>query len=74
MRLSEPKPRETLGFDIDDGTGLRVAHARFKSESKFSRSMFDGYDCIRILTYKALRSAILAASQLWSYYQLKPLY
>ena len=36
MRLSEPKPGETLGFDIDDGTGLRVARARFESESKLS--------------------------------------
>ena len=27
MRLSEPKPGETLGFELDDGTGLRVAQA-----------------------------------------------
>ena len=59
MRLREPKPGETLGFDIDDGTGLRVAHARFESEAKFSWSMFDGYDRIRILTYSAGVGAIV---------------
>ena len=57
--LNEPKRGETLGFDIDDGTGLRVARARFESESKFSWSLFDGYDRIRILTYSAGVSAIV---------------
>ena len=52
MRLSDPKPGETLGFDIDDGTGLRVARARFESESRFSWSFFDGYDRIRILCWQ----------------------
>lgn len=59
MTLGKPSPGETLGFDIDDGTGLRVAHARFESESKFSWSFFDGYDRIRILTYSAGVSAIV---------------
>ena len=49
----------TLGFEIDDGTGLRVARARFESEAKFSWSMFDGYDRIRILTYSAGVGAIV---------------
>ncbi len=59
MALGEGRPGETLGFDIDDGTGLRVARARFESESKFSWSLFDGYDRIRILTYSAGVSAIV---------------
>ena len=59
MTLGEPRLEETLGFDIDDGTGLRVARARFESESKFSWSLFDGYDRIRILTYSAGVSAIV---------------
>ena len=59
MTLGEPRLGETLGFNIDDGTGLRVARARFESESKFSWSLFDGYDRIRILTYSAGVSAIV---------------
>ncbi len=59
MTLGEPRPGETLEFDIDDGTGLRVARARFESESRFSWSLFDGYDRIRILTYSAGVSAIV---------------
>jgi hypothetical protein len=59
MRLSEPKSGETLKFDIDDGTGLRVARARFEAEYKFSCSIFDGYDRIRILTYSAGVGAIV---------------
>ena len=59
MTPGEPRPGETLAFDIDDGTGLRVARARFESESRFSWSLFDGYDRIRILTYSAGVSAIV---------------
>ena len=59
MTFRGPKLEETLGFDIDDGTGLRVAHAQFESESKFSWSLFDGYDRIRILTYSAGVGAIV---------------
>ena len=44
---------------MDDGTGLRVARARFESESKFSWALFDGFDRIRILTYSAGVSAIV---------------
>lgn len=44
---------------MDDGTGLRVARARFETETKFSWSMFDGYDRIRILTYSAGVGAIV---------------
>jgi len=36
-----------------------VAPARFQSETKFSWSLFDGYDRIRILTYSAGASAIV---------------
>ncbi len=49
----------TQSFDLDDGTGLRVAQARFQSESKFRWSLFDGYDRIRILTYSAGVGAIV---------------
>ena len=59
MTPGDPRPGETLGFDIDDGTGLRVARARFQSESKFTWSLFDGFDRIRILTYSAGVSAIV---------------
>ena len=54
-----PEPGESLRLDIDDGTGLRVARARFESESKFAWSLFDGFDRIRILTYSAGVSAIV---------------
>jgi len=53
MALNEPEHGENLAFNLDDGSGLRVAQARFESESKFSWSLFDGYDRIRILTYSA---------------------
>lgn len=59
MRLKEAKAGETLSLELDDGTGLRVAQARFQKEDKFSWSMFDGYDRIRILTYSAGVSAIV---------------
>ena len=59
MTFGSPRLEETLGFDIDDGTGLRVARARFESDSKFAWSLFDGYDRIRILTYSAGVSAIV---------------
>ena len=59
MTLGDTRPGETLGFDIDDGTGLRVARVRFESESKFAWSLFDGFDRIRILTYSAGVSAIV---------------
>ena len=59
MKLSDPRPEQTLSLDLDDGTGLRVARAHFKSETKFSWALFDGYDRIRVLTYSAGVSAIV---------------
>ncbi len=52
-------PGSNIGFDLDDGSGLRVALARFESEEKFDWRMFDGYDRIRILTYSAGVGAIV---------------
>ncbi|MXY46516.1 MAG: NgoFVII family restriction endonuclease, partial [Chloroflexi bacterium] len=48
-----------MQFRIDDGSGLRVADAKFLGESKFEWDLFDGYDAIRILTYSAGISAIV---------------
>lgn len=59
MTVGDSEHARTLGLEFDDGSGLRVAHARFESESKFSWSLFDGYDRIRILTYSAGVSAIV---------------
>ena len=59
MKHSDARLAETLSLDLDDGSGLRVARARFQSETRFSWSMFDGYDRIRILTYSAGVSAIV---------------
>ncbi len=59
MTQSLHEIEENPQFEMDDGTGLRVAKASFESESKFSWSMFDGYDRIRILTYSAGVSAIV---------------
>ncbi len=50
---------QSLSLNMDDGTGLRVARARFESESKFAWSFFDGFDKIRILTYSAGVGAIV---------------
>ena len=59
MPFDDMNPKESLRFELDDGTGLRVASARFESESKFSWALFDGYDRIRILTYSAGVGAIV---------------
>ena len=59
MTFREPGLGQHLSFDFDTETGLRVAYAQFKSESKFDWSLFDGYDRIRILTYSAGVSAIV---------------
>ena len=59
MKRSDSRPRQTLSLDLDDGSGLRVARARFQSETKFSWALFDNYDRIRILTYSAGVSAIV---------------
>ena len=44
---------------MDDGAGLRVAHARFIGESKFAWSLFSGYDSMRALTYSSSIPAIV---------------
>jgi len=44
---------------LDDGTGLRVVRARFAGERKFSWDLFEGYDCLRVLTYSASTNAIV---------------
>jgi len=62
MKNSDPRLEQTLSLDLDVGTGLRVAPARFQSETKFSWSLFDGYDRIRILTYSAGACAIVHLS------------
>lgn len=56
-----------MGFDMDDGTGLRVARARFESESRFSWALFAGFDRIRILTYSAGVSAIVRLLDRYSF-------
>ena len=47
------------GLGLDDGTGLRVVSARFLDEEKFDWDLFDGYECMRVLTYSASISAII---------------
>ena len=49
--LQSPEIQPDLG--LDDGTGLRVASARFIAEDRFDWELFRGYDSIRILTYSA---------------------
>ena len=46
-------------FEMDDGTGLRVVHASFAGERKFSWDLFEGYDSLRVLTYSASTNAIV---------------
>ena len=59
MAPDDTSPIESPRLDLDDGTGLRVASARFEAESKFSWTLFDGFDRIRILTYSAGVGAII---------------
>ena len=47
------------GFNLDDGSGLRVVNARFLDEQKFDWDLFNGYDCLRVLTYSASVNAII---------------
>ena len=44
---------------LDDGSGLRVADAKFLGASRFEWDMFSGYDRIRVLTYSASIPAIV---------------
>ena len=46
-------------LELDDRTGLRVVRANFTGESKFSWDLFEGYDCLRVLTYSASTNAIV---------------
>ena len=46
-------------FELDDGTGLRVVHASFAGERKFSWDLFEGYSRLRVLTYSASTNAIV---------------
>ena len=59
MTMGVPRFGEKLGFDMDDGTGLRVAHARFLDEKQFDWNLFAGYDQLRVLTYSASVKAIV---------------
>ena len=51
--------RNQAELRLDDGTGLRVANAKFLNESKFEWDLFDGYDSLRVLTYSASVKAII---------------
>ena len=44
---------------LDDGAGLRVVRATFIDEHKFDWDLFQGYDCLRVLTYSASVKAIV---------------
>ena len=46
-------------LSLDDGTGLRVVKARFRSERRFDWEMFRGFDRLRVLTYSASIPAIV---------------
>jgi len=56
---SDEMHKVQTGFDLDDGAGLRVVSARFLDEQKFNWNLFDGYDCLRVLTYSASIGAIV---------------
>ena len=55
------------GLSLDDGSGLRVVHARFLSEQKFDWDLFDGYDTLRVLTYTGSISAIVRMLDRYSF-------
>ena len=55
------------GLSLDDGSGLRVVHARFLSEEKFDWDLFDGYDTLRVLTYTGSISAIVRMLDRYSF-------
>ena len=54
-------------FELDDGTGLRVVRASFTGERKFSWSLFEGYDSLRVLTYSASTNAIVRMLDKYSF-------
>lgn len=47
-----------MELQLDDGTGLRIVDAEFRSESKFTLDMFRGYDTLKVLTYSASIKAV----------------
>ena len=55
------------GLNLDDGSGLRVVHARFLSEQKFDWDLFDGYDTLRVLTYTGSINAIIRMLDRYSF-------
>ena len=50
---------EQLGLEIDDGSGLRVLHAKFLRAEKFNAEIFEGFESLRVLTYSASVDAII---------------
>ena len=46
-------------FDLDHGTGLRVVRASFVDDQLFDWEIFQGYDCLGVLTYSASVKAIV---------------
>ena len=46
-------------MSLDDGGGLRVVHAEFKSEASFDWDLFSGFNKLRVLTYSASADAIV---------------
>ena len=56
--FAEPSNGQSA-FSMDDGTGLRVVRANFEGEDQFNWDLFEGYDCMRVLTYSASTNAIV---------------
>ena len=46
-------------LSLDDGGGLRVVHAEFKSEASFDWDLFSGFNKLQVLTYSASADAIV---------------
>ena len=46
-------------MSLDDGSGLRVVHAEFKSEAGFDWDLFSGFNKLQVLTYSASADAIV---------------
>ena len=64
---SDEMHKVQAGFDLDDGAGLRVVSARFLDEQNFNWTLFDGYDCLRVLTYSASVVAIVRMLDKYSF-------
>ena len=50
---SDEGNQEQRALALDDGAGLRVVRATVIDEHKFDWDLFQGYDCLRVLTYSA---------------------